>query len=331
MSASTFWNYKVDESRRRKIVVFTDCESDDVAFLRGLRKLHPNSQITLVVGESAQIHTKVGIARAMGFFDVIPGLPSDKQFPEMEVFQAYLSKDDDFTYSQERVLAAIRQADVVVGIKPMRELVGCTEQFTAEFYMSGSFNLRCLLPDQKIAASLPFNDLTNMRAGEPHPAKGLRHNFPGETFFWVETFMAVGEANSVTTIGQTSDAVFNLVRMEWNNFLCRNALKSIQEMGDLTLDITPKKVASIFRKAKIANNITECPNQFILADFLVLMAMQGEFVKDAFFTGANPAGYSQFFPVDDNNGAFPVQIMDGGKTTLVLELALALLESLFKD
>lgn len=300
------------KENRDVIVVFTDMETDDVAFLRGLRKLHPNSKIVLVIGESVHIGTKFGIAKAMGFTDILPGLPSDKDYPPMYEDNLPMPYPDDIelVYSQERILEAIRNADVVVGIKPMRELVGCTEVFDAEFYMSGSFNLRSIMEKDK-----------------PHPAHGLRHNFPGK-FVWVETFMVVGEKNSVTEIKNTKDNIFGLVRKRWNTRLFKYATEAIRGSSDPE-DLSPKEIASITRKMKIIANIMECPRQFIVADVLVLMAMQGEFVEKAFFTGANEAGYSQFSDMDNQEGTLPVEIMKSDDHAAVLTRVNGLLKSLF--
>lgn len=166
----------------KQIVIFTDMETDDVLAITMLMQMCVQCIITLVIGGSNNVPFKLSLAHKMFHgATIVPGLPSSATYPVWGDLPPVM----DEAYDINQVKTVLKQANVVVLLKPPHELLEMREEVfpNAECWLSGSFNLRSCWK----------------RIDREELPKLLMRMFP-KKLVWVESFTAIGERNSVQSI-----------------------------------------------------------------------------------------------------------------------------------
>jgi hypothetical protein len=229
------------------IIVLIDLEPDDmvaiIVFLDHLMTVPAAANIPLVFVTGEGKRSKIGIMAAIldaggfsGFFKnitVMDGHPSDKDYPD-SMYAAWGAPNLPRT-SPEAAEQVIRvtldkaKNPFILCLKPPRELVhlmGNTTHATMAIY--GSFNLRSLWADPKVLSTW------------------LHESFAHVLLY--ETFLATGEQNSVSRMGEGQRFWDNLVAgcgvskkvlasvEAWNFHILDDCLESIRDYAKGSLD-----------------------------------------------------------------------------------------------
>lgn len=269
-------------------------------------------------------------------WEIMPGLPSDKEYPiRPELAKALtgtpMPSDEDVTFDVNKLINVIEASNLVICVKPVRELLVIPDDVSfpdKEFWCTASFNFRCLFKTVSEPSVIP-NKLMKLFPKkmvwvESFTAIGSNNQINGMKFRnspflrilqqnWnqhiIEDFstdvLDLTKRLSTELSTSSDDELVQLhARLETEMAKCgtdvtelANCLTKEIKIEQISMPDNERAKATLLRNIKGFFSVTADPDQCLLADQIIVLAMlygDKTIFKPVKFKGYAKTGYPEF-------------------------------------